>query len=203
MPTFSGFLLAALLFPLSGEPFGHFRNTYYYLAEESDYASQTPEVPVRDPQGTEIACVARRFKSALDIEGSGKLADGRVVNFAGKIDGEIRYVETVHPHGRGVGDCALIPFGTVAVDPKTIPLGSLVRIDETAGMRLPDGTLHTGIWRAEDIGGAIKGDRIDLFVGNRLGGSTLDRAHITHLQALTVRIVALPTQESCVNGLPR
>lgn len=203
MPTFSGFLIAAFLFPLSGDPLGNFRNTYYYLVEEADYASQTPDTPVLDPQGTEIACVSRKFKSALDIEGSGKLADGRVVNFAGKIDGEIRYVETMHPHGRGVGDCGLIPYGTIAVDPETIPLGSLVRIDETVGMQLPDGSLHTGIWRAEDKGGAIKGDRIDLFVGNRQGGRVLDRAGITHLQSLTVRIVALPTPGSCVDGFPR
>lgn len=42
---------------------------------------------------------------------------------------------------------------TIAVDPKIIPLGSRVKIGDK-------------IYIAEDTGGAIKGKRIDLFVGS-------------------------------------
>lgn len=41
---------------------------------------------------------------------------------------------------------------TVAVDPEVIPIGSEVMIDDQ-------------IYIAEDTGGAIKGNKIDLFVG--------------------------------------
>ena len=46
-------------------------------------------------------------------------------------------------------------MGTVAVDPKVIPLGTKVKID---------GLPH--IYRAEDTGKAIKGNRIDIWFPN-------------------------------------
>lgn len=50
---------------------------------------------------------------------------------------------------------------TIAVDPSVIPLGSRVRVmfDE------PDMEKYNGIYTAEDTGGAIRGRRIDLFMG--------------------------------------
>lgn len=47
-------------------------------------------------------------------------------------------------------------FGIVAVDPSIIPLGSKVYVTST------DGTWTYGVASAEDTGGAIKGNRIDL-----------------------------------------
>ena len=44
---------------------------------------------------------------------------------------------------------------TVAVDPRVIPYGS------TVTLYYEDGTVHT--YTAEDCGGAIKGNRIDVF----------------------------------------
>lgn len=51
------------------------------------------------------------------------------------------------------------PYSTVAVDPSVIPLGADVLVDygDGAGLRR---------YRAEDIGGAIKGSHIDLCVGS-------------------------------------
>lgn len=47
--------------------------------------------------------------------------------------------------------------GVVAVDPKVIPLGTKLYIEST------DGSSHYGYASAEDTGGAIKGNKIDLF----------------------------------------
>ncbi|QUH19192.1 3D domain-containing protein [Alkaliphilus sp. B6464] len=47
--------------------------------------------------------------------------------------------------------------GVVAVDPKVIPLGTKLYIEST------DGTSHYGLASAEDTGGAIKGNKVDLF----------------------------------------
>lgn len=44
---------------------------------------------------------------------------------------------------------------TIAVDPNVIPLGSIVEV------KFPDGTDH--MYKAEDVGGAIKGNRIDIY----------------------------------------
>lgn len=67
------------------------------------------------------------------------------------------------------------PRQTIAVDPKIIPLGTKVFIE---GM---------GIYTAEDIGGAIKGNKIDIFME-------------THKQAInfgsqTVNIYILEAEE--------
>ncbi len=47
-------------------------------------------------------------------------------------------------------------FGIVAVDPKVVPLGSKVYVTS------PDGSWTYGVASAEDTGGAIKGNKIDL-----------------------------------------
>ena len=49
---------------------------------------------------------------------------------------------------------------TIAVDPKVIPLGSIVYIES-------DSPLVGGFYRAEDIGSAIKGNRIDIFMSDK------------------------------------
>ena len=54
----------------------------------------------------------------------------------------------------GASGKRLEPLVSVAVDPRVIPLGTVLR----------DADGH--LYRAEDTGGAIKGNRIDLFVGN-------------------------------------
>ena len=51
--------------------------------------------------------------------------------------------------------------GVVAVDPRVIRLGSNLYVESM------DGWSDYGYARAEDIGGAIKGDRIDLFIASR------------------------------------
>ena len=49
-----------------------------------------------------------------------------------------------------------VPYETCAVDPDVIPLGSVVFID------YGDGVPHQ--YRAEDVGGGVKGNRIDVCV---------------------------------------
>lgn len=185
---------------LDHEPIlGRFHNSYYYVVSEADYARHRIDNVIRDLEGNVLARVSTAFKRAVSVEGSGKLRDGRMINYADKVGDEVRFFVTPNPWGTGAGTCALEPFRTVAVDPKRIPLGALVRIDETAGMVLPDGSIHDGLWRVEDIGEVIRGDRIDLFVGEKAHGPVLDRHQIYYLRVLTVRLVAPPPEDSCVN----
>jgi len=75
-----------------------------------------------------------------------------------------------HAGARGVGTrdslgCRVSPMRTLAVDPALIPRHTILFIKETIGLTLPDGSLHDGYWYASDVGGAIKGARVDLFTG--------------------------------------
>lgn len=75
-----------------------------------------------------------------------------------------------HVGAKGVGvldslGCKVVAMRTAAVDRTLIPRRSVLFIKETVGLKLPDGSLHDGYWYASDVGGAIKGQRIDLFTG--------------------------------------
>jgi 3D (Asp-Asp-Asp) domain-containing protein len=54
---------------------------------------------------------------------------------------------------------------SVAVDPSIIPVGSILYIPQAEDAPLGNGLVHNGIFRAHDIGSAIKGKRIDVYVG--------------------------------------
>ena len=75
-----------------------------------------------------------------------------------------------HAGAKGVGaldslGCRVVPMRTIAVDKNIIPRRTVIFIKETVGLKMPDGTAHDGYWYASDIGGAIKGQRIDLYTG--------------------------------------
>lgn len=61
--------------------------------------------------------------------------------------------------------CKVAAMRTVAVDPKVIPRRTIIFIKETVGLPMPDGDTHDGYWYASDIGGAVKGLKLDLFSG--------------------------------------
>ena len=76
-----------------------------------------------------------------------------------------------HAGAKGVGvldslGCKVVPMRTLAVDKNVIPRRTVVFIKETVGLRMPDGATHDGYWYASDIGGAIKGQRVDLYTGH-------------------------------------
>ncbi len=75
-----------------------------------------------------------------------------------------------HAGARGVGvldslGCKVIAMRTAAIDARLIPKHTILFIKETVGLPMPDGSTHDGYWYASDTGGAIKGQRIDLFTG--------------------------------------
>lgn len=175
------------------------RNTWYYLVPESEFAGQPKTDVLTNRAGEVLARVSPAYRKAIDIEGSGVLDDGRVLNFAAVMGGVIRYRVTQNPHGDGVGTCPLVAFESVAIDPTVVPLGSTIQIAETVGMVLPDGRRHDGIWKAVDVGGAIKKDRIDLFVGHgKASGQVLERHGITLLKPLTIEIMEEIERDPCV-----
>ena len=80
--------------------------------------------------------------------------------------------------------CPVAAMRTVAVDPAIVSRRSIIFIKETVGMPLPGGGLHDGYWYASDIGGAIRGQRIDLFTGP--GAASMRSLAALNLHTLTV-----------------
>jgi 3D (Asp-Asp-Asp) domain-containing protein len=72
-------------------------------------------------------------------------------------------------YGNGVQQFKLIPYRTIAVDPKKIPYGSVIYIPSMNGLIFEqrDGSklIHDGYFFAGDTGSAIHDDHIDIFTG--------------------------------------
>lgn len=58
---------------------------------------------------------------------------------------------------------------SIATDPRVIPTGSWVYIE------FPDAPQYNGKYKAEDTGGAIKGNKIDLFMGTERNAKPFGR----------------------------
>ena len=80
--------------------------------------------------------------------------------------------------------CKVAAMRTVAVDPKVIPRRTVIFIKETVGLPMPDGGKHDGYWYASDIGGAIKGLKLDLFSG--FGAASMKTLRGIDLSSLSV-----------------
>ena len=149
-------------------PLGAFRPTFYRILDEAsgEWPKQARTAELLDPDGHLIARVTPAFRHQLDIEGSGRLRDGRIVNFEEKHDGAWRfYVLHDAPYGIGENRHRLVPFRTIAVDPHVIQLGAVLYAPALRGIRLPSGEVHDGYVFADDTGQGIDGHRIDVFVG--------------------------------------
>ena len=158
---------------------------FYWLSLEQDYDDpQNANVPTKGriaavpkrsfvelytPAGYYFGRVPERFAWSLRLEGSGLMRDDRIVNTTGSCKfGYGTCFEQLsvdeYPFGRGAGYRKLVPFKSVAVDPRVVPIGEPIYIPEFDGLVLPDGSIHDGCVRAEDTGGGIKGRKMDFFV---------------------------------------
>ncbi len=147
------------------EKVGRALMTFYWVADESapQYRGK-PSAVLRDPAGRVLAHTTRKFKLELVRQGAGWLRDGRTVIFVKQIDGESRFRVTKSKYGLGSNGCRLIPYKTIAVDPRFVELGTKVYIPQLKGAQLPDGTIHDGMFIASDRGN-FRGAHVDVFVG--------------------------------------
>jgi len=149
---------------------------FYWLAIETDFDepheiqyADVDAIDLYDKDGSYVGAYPEKLAWSLRMEGTGVLADGRVINYHGKCKYgygtcfQTMNIET-HPFGRGAGQRPLVPFKSVAVDPRLIKIGEPLYIPEFDGMNLPDGTWHDGCVRADDTGGGIKKRKMDFFV---------------------------------------
>lgn len=142
---------------------------FYWLAMEAHYPPDDPQVAIYDRDGFFIGAYSEDFVRSLHMEGSGLLADGRVLNYAGACRYGVGTCfepldQDEFPYGRGAGHRPLVPFKSVAVDPRLVPIGEPLYIPEFDGLMMPDGSIHDGCVRADDTGGNIKKRKMDFFV---------------------------------------
>ncbi len=146
-------------------------------------------LPLRSLSSEKLGPVLERKDwCAAAMEGSVKVISGpgagKTYNYAGRSSayrvncsayyshspsGEVKFRVARGPHGDGVMNYKLVPYRTIAVDPSKIPYGSVVYIPSAKGVRIqpPSGASfsHDGYFFAGDTGGLIKGNHIDVFVG--------------------------------------
>lgn len=148
-----------------GEKVGRALMTFYWVIDESAPRYRGPrDAVLRDVRGNVIARTHHKFKKDLVMEGSGWLRDGRTLTYNTRIAGESRFRVNRSKYGEGVTGCALVPYRTIAVDSHFVKTGSTVYIPQLEGTRLPDGTIHDGIFVATDRG-HFRGAHIDVFIG--------------------------------------
>jgi 3D (Asp-Asp-Asp) domain-containing protein len=159
--------------------------TYYYLPQFNDGSG---DVPLRDLDGNELGPMLSLkdwCNSALEGSVRIKFKNGDIVtyNYSGTSDSHLndcssffrfnlsktKFKVASSVYGEGVNDFRLIPYRTIATDPKLIPTGTLIYIPEARGaiINLDNGEtiLHDGYFFAGDVGGAIKDNHIDVFIG--------------------------------------
>lgn len=160
------------------------RPTNYYIPNEATTSCKgkyggvnykgNETLRLTTPEGKYIATVCKRFSRVLLMEGSGILksrgAGPISVNYAGVVKDQARYsVLNRCKYGHGVDpDLCLLPYHTIAADNKVHKIGSILYIPKAKGIRLPNGSIHNGMFIVRDTGGAFEGvgsKRIDLFVG--------------------------------------
>ena len=141
---------------------------------------------------TALPAFASDSESAARPDPLGDLIAGALT---GTIPGTLEYkmkATLYHAGAKGIRaldslGCKVVAMRTVAVDKTVIPRRTVLFIKETVGLPMPDGSKHDGYWYASDVGGAIKGLKLDLFSGSgRSSMAPLMGLNLTHLSVSKV-----------------
>lgn len=144
---------------VKGHLLGRFRVTFYWLVEEDKYPGERTS-PLYTLRGELLGYFPERFVQDFHMESCALLRDGRVVSGL-RAGNRCRVVDA--PIDRN--GFALRALRSIAVDPSVVPLGARLYLPEADGTSLGGDTYHDGLFYAHDVGGLIKGKRIDIYLG--------------------------------------
>ncbi|NET38737.1 MAG: hypothetical protein F6K19_43255 [Cyanothece sp. SIO1E1] len=161
--------------------------TYYYVPQVSSIAGGYPLLNLSGYRlGPELS---HRDWCRAAVQGTVQTTDHQgqpqTYNYAGRgntqqVDcshyyprftttGQVRFKISQGPYGEGVAGFNLVPYRSIAVDRNVIPIGSVIYIPAARGqiITLPSGdrAIHDGYFYAADVGSAIHGRHIDVFLG--------------------------------------
>lgn len=143
-----------------GRYLGRFKVTYYWAVEEAEYPTSRSS-PLYLADGQLLGRFSSAFVKAFRVEAAACLKDGRRISYmkrANRAEVVDRFL--------GYGGYTLAELKSIAVDPRVIPIGSVVYIPQAENVTV-DGQTLGGVFYAHDIGSAIKGKHIDIFVGRK------------------------------------
>ena len=161
---------------------GRFKVTFYWVVEEADYP-QSSAVPLYDKQGRLVGRFSRAFVNDFKREAAARLRDGRCISYmkkAGRVMVDSQFM--------GINGHRLTELKSVAVDPRIVPIGARLYMPQAEKV-VVNGTPLTGIFRAQDIGGAVQGKHIDIFVGSRKNIDAFSSAGLKSLSSVDVYIL--------------
>jgi 3D (Asp-Asp-Asp) domain-containing protein len=160
---------------------GKFKTTFYWVVEEADYPSGSS--PLYDTRGRLVGRFSRAFIRDFKIEAAARLNDGRCVSYLKSANRVV-----VSDSFMGYGGYRLSELKSIAVDPRIIPLGARVYIPQAERV-VVNGRRLSGIFHAHDIGSAVKGKHVDLFVGSRKNIDVFKSAGIRSLGSVDIYIL--------------
>jgi 3D (Asp-Asp-Asp) domain-containing protein len=151
----------AKLSPVKGHLLGSFRVTFYWLVEEDAYPGKGT-CPLYTRRGELLGRFPDRFVRDFRMESCALLRDGRMIS-----NWEAGNRCQVVDAPLGVDGLALDAFKSVAVDPSIVPMGAKLYIPEADGASLGGNAYHNGLFYVRDVGGLIRGKRIDIYLGTK------------------------------------
>ncbi|CAO3676115.1 unnamed protein product [Umbelopsis vinacea] len=117
---------------------------------------------LRTSSGKLIAKVSKTTYEKFQMEGTGLLKSGVLVN-VGSSDTVFEVVDRKkHPFGLGNNDNNIYPFTSVASN--DLPQGTHLYIKILDGLKLPSGQVHNGCVRIDDTGDSFSGCQLDFYV---------------------------------------
>lgn len=145
---------------------------YYFPISNEDATRCKQQIDIVDKRGVALIKVCRSTFNLCSEQGSCAVIQKghkRSFNILGKVLGQERYFETTKDtcrFGYGVKSSCLDPFYTLAADLSIYQPGDVIHIPAIRGLRLPDGSQHSGYFLVRDQGrGVIGKGRFDFFSG--------------------------------------
>ncbi len=140
---------------------GKFKITYYWIVDESQYTGQRT-VPLYLENGKVLAHFTKKFVADFKKESIARLKDGRLISYL-KRKNAVRIVN----EPLGSKNYTLSAFKSVAVDTQLIPLGSTLYIPNFERLYIGNTGVHNGVFYANDVGSQVKGNHIDIYIGDK------------------------------------
>ena len=169
-----------------GVALGEFKLTYYWISSEESFPGPR-DLQLYTRKCQPLTKVNATFADRMSLEGTGRLIDGRTLNVTGECDcggfSPCFFVTGRSSRwGVGVGKRPLRPFRSVAVDTYFISVGTKLYIPELDGLTMPGrrpygGFVHDGCVVADDTGGRVEDDQLDLFFALKRHYEPFDRRH--------------------------
>jgi len=134
--------------------------TYIEPTEEPTRPTEPPETEPPATEAPETKPAQKPDETGKPVIGDGTitLASGEVLNFSSTMQVKATaYTHTDPGCDMTTATGTTVHIGTVAVDPRVIPYGTQMFIVSN------DGRYVYGVSAAEDCGGSIKGNRVDLY----------------------------------------